>query len=747
MKKDVLEISGITCQACVAKIEKKVSRMEGVEQANVNLSTGIGSFFYDADKVKLEEIIATIEKLGYGGNIPKKEDRESKKKEKEEKRRKEKREFQSIFFFSCIVFYISMGSMMGLPLPSFVSMGKNPLFFALIQLIFSLPVLYFGRHFYQKGLKQLLLRAPNMDSLIAVGTGAAFLYSLYGLYQIMQGEVHYAHHLYFESSVMILAFISLGKYLEERSKGKTSEAIQKLMDMQVPVAHKIVGEQILSLPLEEIELQDILLVKAGEKIPLDGVIIEGESTINESMLTGESIPVSKKIGDSVYGATVNGEANLKIRVEAIGEDTVIAKIIHLVEDAQGTKAPIAKLADEISLYFVPTVMAIACLAFLFWYFVLGKDLVFSLTIFVSIMVIACPCSLGLATPTAIMVGTGRGAELGILIKSGEALQKAQKMTAIVFDKTGTLTEGKPELEEMLSYTSDKTDCLKIAASLEQYSEHPLGKAILEAATRKGISFMEMEEVQILVGRGISGKKDGKYYFMGSPKGVLEFGANLEGVRDPFPYEAQGKTVLYLVEDRKTIASFVVADQIKEESKEVLEKLKTKGFYLAMITGDKKETAESIAKKLDIDVVFAEVSPEDKYLKVKELQEQGKKVIMVGDGINDSPALMQADLGIAMGGGTDIAMESADIVLMKKSLSGIVDALALSQATMKNIKQNLFWAFLYNTLGIPLAAGLLYPFTGHLLNPMIAGFAMAMSSVSVVANALRLRYFKRAGYGR
>lgn len=480
--------------------------MDGVERANVNLSTGIGSFFYDADKVKLEEIIATIEKLGYGGNIPKKEDRESKKKEKEEKRRKEKREFQSIFFFSCIVFYISMGSMLGFPLPSLFSMEENPLFFASIQLVFSLPVLYFGRHFYQKGLKQLLLRAPNMDSLIAVGTGAAFLYSLYGLYQIMQGEVHYAHHLYFESSVMILAFISLGKYLEERSKGKTSEAIQKLMDMQVPVAHKIVGEQILSLPLEEIELQDILLVKAGEKIPLDGVIIEGESTINESMLTGESIPVSKKVGDSVYGATVNGEANLKIRVEAVGEDTVIAKIIHLVEDAQGTKAPIAKLADEISLYFVPVVMAIACLAFLFWYFVFGKDLVFSLTIFVSIMVIACPCSLGLATPTAIMVGTGRGAELGILIKSGEALQKAQKMTAVVFDKTGTLTEGKPELEEMIPYVSNKTDCLKIAASLEQYSEHPLGKAILEAAARKDLLLMEMEEIQILVGRGISGKK-------------------------------------------------------------------------------------------------------------------------------------------------------------------------------------------------------------------------------------------------
>lgn len=735
MKKEVLEISGITCQACVAKIERKVSKMEGVEQANVNLSTGIGTFSYDNNKVKLEEIIAVIEKLGYGGKIPKKEEKEAKRKEKEEKLKKEKKEFQSIFFFSFLVFYISMGSMMGLPLPAWISMEENPFFFALIQLVFSIPVLYLGRHFYQKGLKQLFLRAPNMDSLIAVGTGTAFLYSLYGLYQIMQGHVHYAHHLYFESSVMILAFISLGKYLEERSKGKTSEAIQKLMDMQVPIAHKIVGEQILSLPLEEIELQDILLVKAGEKIPLDGVIIEGESSINESMLTGESIPVSKKVGDSVYGATVNGEANLKIRVEAIGEDTVIAKIIHLVEDAQGTKAPIAKLADEISLYFVPAVMVIACLAFLFWYAILGKDLEFSVKIFVSIMVIACPCSLGLATPTAIMVGTGRGAELGILIKSGEALQKAQKMTAIVFDKTGTLTEGKPELEEILLHGSETIECLKIAASLEQYSEHPLGKAILEAARQKEISLMEMEEVQILVGRGISGKKDGKQYFMGSPKGVLEFGASLEIAVDYSFYEAQGKTILYLVEDQKTIASFIVADQIKEESKEVLERLKEKGFYLAMITGDKKETAESIANKLNLDIVFAEVSPEDKYLKVKELQEQGKKVIMVGDGINDSPALMQADLGIAMGGGTDIAMESADIVLMKKSLFGIIDALDLSQATMKNIKQNLFWAFLYNTLGIPLAAG-------GLLNPMIAGFAMAMSSVSVVSNALRLRYFKR-----
>lgn len=735
MKKEVLEISGITCQACVAKIERKVSKMEGVEEANVNLSTGIGTFSYDNNKVKLEEIIAVIEKLGYGGKIPKKEEKEAKRKEKEEKLKKEKKEFQSIFFFSFLVFYISMGSMMGLPLPAWISMEENPFFFALIQLVFSIPVLYLGRHFYQKGLKQLFLRDPNMDSLIAVGTGTAFLYSLYGLYQIMQGHVHYAHHLYFESSVMILAFISLGKYLEERSKGKTSEAIQKLMDMQVPIAHKIVGEQILSLPLEEIELQDILLVKAGEKIPLDGVIIEGESSINESMLTGESIPVSKKVGDSVYGATVNGEANLKIRVEAIGEDTVIAKIIHLVEDAQGTKAPIAKLADEISLYFVPAVMVIACLAFLFWYAILGKDLEFSVKIFVSIMVIACPCSLGLATPTAIMVGTGRGAELGILIKSGEALQKAQKMTAIVFDKTGTLTEGKPELEEILLHGSETIECLKIAASLEQYSEHPLGKAILEAARQKEISLMEMEEVQILVGRGISGKKDGKQYFMGSPKGVLEFGASLETAVDYSFYEAQGKTILYLVEDQKTIASFIVADQIKEESKEVLERLKEKGFYLAMITGDKKETAESIANKLNLDIVFAEVSPEDKYLKVKELQEQGKKVIMVGDGINDSPALMQADLGIAMGGGTDIAMESADIVLMKKSLFGIIDALDLSQATMKNIKQNLFWAFLYNTLGIPLAAG-------GLLNPMIAGFAMAMSSVSVVSNALRLRYFKR-----
>lgn len=744
MKKDVLEISGITCQACVAKIERKVSRMEGVEEANVNLATGVGSFSYDPQKVKLQEIIQVIDKLGYSGKIPQKEDREKKRQEEEARRKKEKKEFQIISFFSLLVFYISMGSMIGLALPSAISMESNPFAFASIQCLLSLPVLYLGRHFYQNGLKQLFLGAPNMDSLIAVGTGAAFVYSVFGLVQIARGELHYAHHLYFESAVMILAFISLGKYLEERSKGKTSEAIQKLMDLQVPLAHKIVGDSIVDFPLEEIQVGDILLVKAGEKIPLDGKIIEGESTINESMLTGESIPVSKKEGSDVYGATVNGEANFKIRVEAVGEDTVIAKIIHLVEEAQGSKAPIAKLADQISLYFVPVVMLIALFASLFWYFVMKQDLVFSLTIFVAVMVIACPCSLGLATPTAIMVGTGRGAELGILIKSGEALQKMGKMTAIVFDKTGTLTEGSPKVEEIDLFHPEmsKEKILQIAASLEKYSEHPLGKAIVEAGEEQKIGLLEAQEVEIVIGKGITGKIDGKAYFLGSLKAVESWGALLTERKDLSSFESKGKTILYLAEAGKVLAAFVVADALRKEAKEVLAELKKKGYYLAMITGDKKETAQSIANQLALDFVFSEVNPSEKYEKVKQLQEEGKEVIMVGDGINDSPALMQADLGIAMGGGTDIAMESADVVLMKKNLQGILDAIALSQATMKNIKQNLFWAFLYNVLGIPLAAGLLYPLTGHLLNPMIAGFAMAMSSVSVVSNALRLRFFKR-----
>lgn len=743
MRKDVLEIFGITCQACVAKIERKVSKLEGVETANVNLATGVGSFSYDPQKISLEDVIQVIEKLGYSGKIPRKENREKKKKEEEARRKKEKKEFQIIFFFSLLVFYISMGSMMGFPLPDVISMERNPVSFALIQCLLSFPVLYFGRHFYQNGFKQLFLKTPNMDSLIALGTGIAFVYSVFGLFQILLGERHYAHHLYFESAVMILAFISLGKYLEERSKGKTSEAIQKLMDLRVPHAHKIVRGEVTEVSLEEVELGDILLVKAGEKIPLDGRILEGESTINESMLTGESIPILKKQGAEVYGATVNGEGNLKIRVEAIGDDTVIAKIIHLVEEAQGSKAPIAKLADQISLYFVPVVIAIAIIASLFWYFIMKQDLLFSLTIFVAVMVIACPCSLGLATPTAIMVGTGRGAELGILIKSGEALQKMGKMTAIVFDKTGTLTEGNPEVEEIELYSAlSEEEVLKISASLEKYSEHPLGRAIIKAAEKKRIPIQEVQGVEIVVGKGIGGKIQEKQYFLGSLKGVNAFGGNAEKVRDVSSFEAKGKTVLYLVEEKTVVAAFVVRDPLRKEAKEILYKLKQQGYYLAMITGDKKETAESIAEELSLDFIFAEVNPENKYAKVKDLQEEGRRVIMVGDGINDSPALMQADLGIAMGEGTDVAMESADVVLMRKNLHAILDAIALSKATMRNIKQNLFWAFLYNILGIPLAAGLLYPLTGFLLNPMIAGFAMAMSSVSVVSNAMRLKLFKR-----
>lgn len=742
MKKQILDISGVTCQACVAKIERKVSKLEGVERAHVNLSTGVGTFLFEEEKLSLETLQATIHKLGYESSLPKKEDREEKKRRKLALQAQEKRQFQCIFILSFLVFLISMGSMMGLPLPDILSMERHPIRFAGIQLILSLPVLYLGRQFYQKGFRQLFLFSPNMDSLIALGTGAAFLYSLYGFVKIVQGEVHYAHHLYFESAVMILAFISLGKYLEERSKGKTSEAIERLMDLQSPVAHKIVGEEVQDVALDLLMVGDILLVKAGERIPLDGKILEGSSSLNESMLTGESVPVFKSLGEKVYGATVNGEGNLKIEVLASDEDTVLAKIIQLIEEAQGTKAPIAKLADRISLYFVPVVMFIAIFASLFWYFVMGKDFVFAMTIFVSVLVIACPCSLGLATPTALMVGTGRGAELGVLIKSGEALQKMASIDSIVFDKTGTLTEGQAKLESIETYeVKTEEEVLQLAISLEQYSEHPLAKAFVEEGKQRGILPVKAEEVEILIGKGVSGKIEGKGYFLGNEKGALDFGLEQKEMKHITLHQSSGKTVLYFVCEGALEAIFVVADRLREEAGEVLQNLKEESYFLAMITGDKKETAESIAKDLPLDLIFSEVSPEEKYSKVKSLQEQKRKVLMLGDGINDSPALMQADLGVAMGGGTDIAMESADIVLMQKSLRGLEDAIFLSRATMRNIKQNLFWAFLYNILGIPIAAGVFYTLTGHLLNPMIAGFAMAMSSVSVLSNALRLRYVR------
>ncbi len=751
LKEVELDISGITCQVCVNKIEKKVGKLEGVNSVVVNLANSRGKVVYDSEKIKLSEILEVIKKLGYVGKKHEELEEDSKAIEMEKHLKREFLEFKLAIFFSAVVFYISMGTMVGLPVPELISPEINPLNFALIQLILSIPVIYIGRRFYRVGIKQLIMRSPSMDSLIATGTGSAIIYSLYGTYKIYQGDAHYAHALYYESGVVILALILLGKYLENVSKGKTSEAIKKLMNLKSKKATLIRDGKFIQVDIEEVEIGELVLVKPGESIPVDGVVIEGQSSIDESMLTGESIPVEKNIGDKVFGASINKNGSMQIKVEATGKDTVISKIIKLVENAQGSKAPIAKIADKVSGYFVPVVMLIAVISGITWYYLGSEGIVeiheapsiFALTIFVAVMVIACPCSLGLATPTAIMVGTGRGAELGVLIKSGEALEKAHKVNTIVFDKTGTITEGKPKVTDVIIFNEMREDeILKIAGALEEHSEHPLGEAIVEAGKEKELVFPKVKDFKSITGKGVTGVIQEKRVYIGNIKLMKKYNIEIEKSEILDKLATQGKTPMYLAIDEKFIGVIAVADTLKPEAIETIKELQNRGYQIGMITGDNKLTAQAIGREVGIDIIFAEVTPEEKYLKVRELQEQGKNVAMVGDGINDSPALVQADIGIAIGGGTDIAMESADIVLMKRNLRDVLTAMELSHAVIKNIKENLFWAFIYNTIGIPIAAGVLYPLTGHLLNPMIAGAAMAMSSVSVVTNALRLRKFKK-----
>lgn len=749
--KDIeLDIDGISCQVCVNKIEKKVSKLNGVKSVAVNLANSRGKIVYDSDVIKLSEILEVMKKMGYTGTRHEESSENKKDKEKEDHLKREFLEFKIAIVFSAIVFYIAMGTMVGLPVPSIISPDTNALNFAIVQFILALPVVYIGRRFYIVGFKQLFMKSPSMDSLIATGTGSALLYSIYGTFKIAEGNHHYVHSLYYESAVVILALILLGKYLEGVSKGKTSEAIKKLMSLKSKKANLIRNGEIVQVDIEEVEKGEVLLVKPGESIPVDGKVIDGNSTVDESMLTGESIPIDKAAGDIVYGASINKNGSLKIEATAVGKDTVISKIIKLVENAQGSKAPIAKIADKVSSYFVPIVMVIATAAGIIWYYLGSRGIVeinntpsiFALTIFISVMVIACPCSLGLATPTAIMVGTGKGAELGILIKSGEALEKAHKVNTVVFDKTGTLTEGKPKVTDILTLDGYKeNDTLQIAGALELHSEHPLGEAIVEEAKNRGLTFPEVNDFISITGQGVYGKIEESEVLIGNVKLMKAKNIEITMKKELDELASQGKTPMYMAIDGKFLGIIAVADVMKEEAVDTIKELKERGYKIGMITGDNKITAEAIGKQVGIDMIFAEVTPEDKYLKVKELQEEGYNVAMVGDGINDSPALVQADVGIAIGGGTDIAMESADIVLMKRNLKDVLTAMDLSNATIKNIKQNLFWAFIYNTLGIPIAAGLLYPFTGHLLNPMIAGGAMAMSSVSVVTNALRLKNFK------
>lgn len=749
-KKLELQIDGISCQACVAKIERKLSKTNGVERALVNISNNMANIDYDEKEIKASEIMETIEKLGYTPR--KKEDL----KEKDESIKNEKKlkmellKSKIVIVLSFFIMYISMGHMLGVPLPKIFDPMINPNNFVGVQFLLTLIVMIIARRFYVVGFKQLFKLSPNMDSLIAVGTSSAFLYSVYISSKIFSGEIHLVHSLYYESAAMIIAFIMLGKYLETLSKGKASEAIKKLINFQAKKANLIRDNQIVEVDIEEISKGDIVFIKPGEKIPVDGIIIEGYSTIDEAMLTGESIPVEKTVNDKIFSGSINKDGILKVSVEATEKETLIHKIAKLVEDAQMTKAPIAKLADKVSLIFVPTVILIAIISSLVWAIAIKYNFVminerpfeFILTIFISILIIACPCSLGLATPTAIMVATGKGAELGILIKSGEALEKLNTVDTIIFDKTGTLTQGQPKVIDVVKlFDVSQDEILKIAASLEKNSEHPLGKAIYNEAKDKNLDLYETENFKNIVGQGIIAEIENKKYFLGNRKLLIEnniFNLDEEKISE---FEQEGKTVILVADSSKLFGFITLADTIRDDSVELIKKLKLEKIKTYMLTGDNEKTAKIIAEQLGIDEIFAEVSPEDKYLKVRELQEKNKKVLMVGDGINDSPALAQADVGMAIGSGTDIAIESAEIVLMGKKMETIITSIKLSQATIKNIKQNLFWAFFYNACGIPIAAGVLYILTGHLLNPMIAGLAMGLSSVSVVTNALRLKKFK------
>lgn len=747
-----LKIDGISCQACVAKIERKLSKTNGVDKALVNISNNMADIEYDEKEIKASEIMKIIEKLGY---TPK---RREDLKNKEEAIRAEKKlkleltKSKIVIALSFVLMYISMGPMLNLTLPNIIEPTIHIKNYVIVQFILTVIVMFIAKRFYRVGFRQLYMLSPNMDSLVAVGTSSAFIYSLYISYRIFveNNNLHLVHSLYYESAATIIAFIMLGKYLEALSKGKASAAIKKLINFQAKKANIIRNGEIIEIDIEEVSKGDTVFIKPGEKIPVDGVIVEGHSTIDEAMITGESIPVEKAENDKVYSGSINKDGALKVVVNATEGETLISKIAKLVEDAQMTKAPIARLADKVSLVFVPAVIFIAIFAALLWWFLIKYNIVsvsqspfeFVLTIFISILIIACPCSLGLATPTAIMVGTGKGAELGILIKSGEGLEKLNDIDTIVFDKTGTLTEGTPKVIDIVSLTDiNKDEILKIAASMEVSSEHPLGKAVYDEAKEENITLYDVKDFLAISGRGIVGEIEAKKYLLGNKKLLLDNNINDLYEEEIHKYELEGKTTILLADEEKLLAFITLADVVRDESLELIKKLKKENIKTYMLTGDNERTARVIAKKLGIDDVIAEVSPEDKYKKVKYLQEQGKKVAMVGDGINDSPALAQADVGIAIGSGTDIAIESADIVLMGKNIEIILTAIRLSRATMKNIKENLFWAFFYNTCGIPIAGGLLYLFTGHLLNPMIAGLAMGLSSVSVVSNALRLKRFK------
>lgn len=748
--KEKFNVTGMTCSACSAHVEKSVGKLEGVQSVNVNLLQHSMTVTYEPDVVESGAIIQAVKSGGYGASLADaKESVPTPQNIAGDEMKEMKFRLISSFCFLIPLFYISMGHMMGAPLPAILLGEENILIFALVQLFLTLPVLFINKKYFTVGFKALWNRTPNMDSLIALGSAASVLYSVFAIfamaYYMGRGDLMHAHHygmeLYFESAAMILTLITVGKYMETRSKGKTSEAISKLINLAPKMATILKEGLEVEVPIEEVHEGDILIVRPGHSIPVDGTIIEGFSAIDESAITGESIPVEKQSGDSVIGATVNKSGYFKMTATRVGKDTTLSQIITLVEEAGASKAPIAKLADKVSGVFVPIVIGIALISAVIW-LIVGQTFAFALSIGIAVLVISCPCALGLATPTAIMVGTGKGAENGILIKSAESLEIAHQLDTVVLDKTGTLTEGKPKVTDIiLAKGVLKNPFLRMVASLEALSEHPLAEAVVEYAKENDINTLEAKNLLATPGQGIEAEINGKLIYGGNLKMMqaknIDMGNYLQTGQD---FATEGKTPLYFAEENKFLGILALADTLKESSKDAVDAFHRMGIDVVMLTGDNQRTADAIAKKLGIHAI-ADVLPQDKEQEVRRLQELGKKVAMVGDGINDAPALTRADVGIAIGAGTDVAMESADIILMKSDLLDAVTAVQLSHATIRNIKQNLFWAFFYNTLGIPLAAGIFYPALGLKLNPMFAAAAMSFSSVFVVGNALRLKLFR------
>lgn len=741
MTTKTFNIEGMVCASCAQTIEKKTRQLTGVHQVAVNLATEKLQIDYDQTQLTTEMIANAVSDAGYQAS--EQIDPVATADEHQAKRTAQLQQLWHHFWwsvgFTVPLLYLSMGHMLGAPLPPFWQPNQQPLVFAITQLLLTLPILYWGREFFIVGFRALFKHQPNMDSLVALGTSAAWGYSVAATIAILFGQSNLVFNLYYESASVILTLITLGKYFEARSKGKTSAAIEQLMNLAPKMATVLVDSIEKQCPISEVQVGDILVVRPGEKVPVDGQLISGTTTVDESLITGESLPSKKGVGDTVIGASLNQTGHFQFRATKVGQDTALAQIVKLVEQAQGSKAPIARLADQIAAVFVPIVMALAVLAGLAWFFLGQESWLFALTITIAVLVIACPCALGLATPTAIMVGTGKGAENGILIKSGTALETAQRVQTVVLDKTGTITQGRPTVTDMLAFQITPTALLQLAASLEVGSEHPLANAIVQKASAAGLSTLPMTDFEALPGYGVQATVAGNQVLLGNQQLMQSNGIDVTGSLTAAQQLAQqGKTPMFLAQSGQLQGILAVADPVKPTSRAAIERLQKQGIQVVMLTGDNQQTAQAIATSLGIEQVISEVLPAQKADQVQRLQQAGQIVAMVGDGINDAPALAQADVGLAIGSGTDVAIESADIVLMHSDLTDVVRALYLSQKTMQNIKENLFWAFAYNIFGIPIAMGLLHLFGGPLLNPMLAGAAMSFSSVSVLLNALRLK---------